>query len=362
MKTLGFVKNIVHSCLRIREEDRVCILTWGHSLRLAEAFAMECQKVGAKTHLDVQTDKLYYQATLKLPIRYLKEADPFSLSLLDVSTANIYIQGPADPEGLKKITPERMSAIAQGDELFTHKLFEKRIRTAIIYLGYVTPQRAKTYGFDYEKWKTNVQAALNIDYDELRDLALETGKMLENASVVQIRADNGTNLHLDLAGTHARIDDGVIDDEDIRNGSVLSILPTGTVSVIPRERSAEGIFISDVPEAMTGSLVHGMSWKFQKGRLVSFTGGKNVDAVRDRWKIAKGDKDQASWLTIGLNPNAEGGYLHNSLALGSVTLGIGDNRGMDGKIESDFSAQCTLLKANVKLDDKLIIKNGKFVS
>jgi hypothetical protein len=104
-----------------------------------------------------------------------------------------------------------------------------------------------------------------------------------------------------------------------------------------------------------------MSWKFQKGRLSLFTGGKNVNVIRDRWKISKGEKDQASWLAIGLNSRAEGGYLHNGLVRGSVTLGLGDNRGMDGKIESDFGAQCTLLEANVKLDGKLILKNGKFV-
>jgi leucyl aminopeptidase (aminopeptidase T) len=361
MKSLGFAKSVVHSCLRIHEEDRVCIFTWGHSLGLAEALALECQIVGAKTHLEVETDRLYYQAVLKLPIKYLKEANPFSLSLLDVSTANIFIQGPEDPEGLKKITPERMSAMVQADKPYSHKFLEKKIRTAQIYLGYVTHQRAKTYGFDYEKWNRNVQAAMDVDYGEMRELGAKAAKMLENGSVVQIKADNGTDLRLELQDKAARIDDGVIDDQDISNGHVFTAIPAGTVAILPKERSAEGIFISDIPEADTGLLVHGISWKFKNGRLASFTGSKNVDTVRKRWEAAKGDKDQASWLIIGLNPNAQGGFLHNNIVLGSVTLGIGDNRELDGKMESDFGARCTILRPSIKLDGRLIIKNGRFV-
>jgi leucyl aminopeptidase (aminopeptidase T) len=361
-KPPGFVKSIVHSCLRVHEEDRVCIFTWAHSLGLAEALALECQSIGAKTHLEVETDKLYYQTVLKLPIKYLKEANPFSLSLLDVSTANIFIQGPEDPEGLKKITPERMSAIVQGDKPYSQKFLEKKIRTAQIYLGYVTQQRAETYGFDYEKWNANIRAAMDVDYSEMRELGMKTAKMLENASVIQITANNGTDLKLELAKRAARIDDGVIDDEDICSGYVFTALPAGTVAMLPKERSAEGVFISDIPEADTGLLIHGMSWKFKNGRLTSFTGSKNVDAIKKRWEIAKGEKDQASWLKIGLNPNAQGGYIHNDIVLGSVSLGIGDNREMDGKVESDFGARCTILHPSVKLDGRLIIKNGRFVA
>ena len=361
MKTLGFVKSIVHSCLRIREEDRVCIFTWDHTLGLAEAFVLECQNVGAKTHLEVETDKIYYHAVLELPIKYLKEANQFSLNLLEVSTANIFIQGPEDPERLKRITPERMSAMVQADKPYSLKFLEKRIRTAQIHLGRVTRQRAKTYGFDYGKWNTNVQAAMDVDYDEMRGLGMRTAKMLENASIVQITADNGTDLTLELAGRAARIDDGVIDDEDVSSGHVFTAIPAGTVAVVPKERSAKGTFISDVPEADTGLLVHGISWRFKNGRLVSFKGSNNIDTIRKRWEIARGDKDQASWLTVGLNPNALGGYLHNDIVLGSVTLGIGDNRELDGTMESDFGARCTILHPTVKLDGKLIIRNGRFV-
>ena len=357
----AFVKSVVSTCLRIREDDRVCIFTWGHTVDLAEAFAFECQRIGAKTHLEVETDKLYYQAVLNLPLKYLREANPFSLSLLDVATANIFISGPEDPERLKKITPERMSAIVEGDKSYSHKFLEKRIRSAHVYLGYVTRQRARTYGFDYEKWNMNVQAAMDVDYDFMRESGKKIAKMLEEASVVHITAENGTDLTLELGSGVIHVDDGIVDDEDIRRGDVFTALPAGNVAIAPKERSANGVFIANVPQPDSGLLIHDTTWKFKSGRLTSFTGGKNIEAIKNRWKIAKGDKDQASWLMLGLNPRAQGGYVYNNIMLGSVTIGIGDNRELGGKMESDFGAQCTVLRPSLKLDERLVIKNGKLV-
>jgi len=96
MASSTFVRSVVDTCLRIRKEDKVCVFAWGHMINLAEAFVLECQRIGAKTHLEVETDSLYYQIMLDLPLEYLRKPNPFSLSLLDVSTANIIISGPED--------------------------------------------------------------------------------------------------------------------------------------------------------------------------------------------------------------------------------------------------------------------------
>lgn len=356
-----FVKSVVNTCLRIRREDRVVINSWRHMLDLAEAFAFECERIGAKTHLEVASDRLYYQTILDLPVDYLREPNPFSLSLLDVATANIFIAGPEDPEGLKKITPERMSALVEGDKPYSHKFFEKKIRSAQIYLGFVTRQRAKTYGFDYEEWNRNVQSAIDVDYNSMRESGKKIGKLIEEASVAHITAGNGTDLTLELGNAVAHIDDGVIDDEDLRKGFGYTALPAGNVVTLPKERSADGVFIADMPEPDSGLLIHDLTWQFRNGRLTSLTGGKNAETISNRWKIAKGDRDQASYLMIGLNPQARGGFLQNSIILGSITLGIGDNRELGGKMESDFGAKCTALKPNLELDGKLVIRDGQFV-
>ena len=361
MALSDFARNVVNTCLRIRGEDRVSIFTWRHTLDLAESLALECRRIGAETHLEVETDRLYYETVLNLPVKYLRLPNVFSLSLLDVATANIFISGPEDPEGLKEITPERMSAIVEGDKPYSRKFLEKKIRSASVYLGYVTKQRARTYGFDHEQWKKNVQASLDVDYDSMRKTGKKLAGMLEKASVARISAENGTDLTLELNHGIAHVDDGVVDDEDVQKGATFTMLPAGSVAIPPKEKGANGVFVSNVPEPDSGVLIHDIDWRFKNGRLTSFSGGKNIETVKDRCEIARGDRDQASWLMIGMNPNAMGGYLSNNIVLGSVTLGIGDNRELGGKMESDFGAKCTLLNATLRLDDRFVIKNGKIM-
>jgi leucyl aminopeptidase (aminopeptidase T) len=329
-------------------------------LDLAEAFALECRRTGANTHIEVGTDELYYQTALDLPLEYLGETDPFSLALLDVATANIFIQGPEDPERLKQITPERMGAMVEADKPYYDKFLEKKIRSAQITLGYVTHQRARTYGFNYDEWKENIHAAMDVRYKDMRDLGKKIADMLEKATEAHVTTARGTDLTLALEGREARVYDGVIDDDDIKKGAVFAALPAGYVAVAPKERSASGPYISDVPEANAGVLVQDVAWIFKDGRLKSFSGGKNIEGIKTMWKKAKGDKDQAGSLMIGLNPKARKGFLYNQIVLGTVTLGVGDNREIGGKIESNFECHCTVAEPTVELDGKPVIKHGKF--
>jgi leucyl aminopeptidase (aminopeptidase T) len=153
----------------------------------------------------------------------------------------------------------------------------------------------------------------------------------------------------------------VVDEEDIKKGDVFTALPAGCVAVVPKENSAAGTFISDVPLVESGLVFKDVKFAFKDGRLASVGGGQNTDVLKSRWFEAKGDKDQASVFTIGLNPKAQTGYIYNQLVLGSITLAIGDNREYGGKSESDFVAYATIAQPSVEFDGKLAIRNGKLV-
>lgn len=355
----SLVENVVRTCLRIGKGDRVSIFSWRHTIELAEAFALACHKAGAKTHIEIETDELYYQTVLDLPLEYLREMNPFSVALLDVATANIYISGPENPEKLRLITPERMGAIVEGDKPYTSKLMEKRIRSAQIALGYVTPQRAKTYAFNYVKWKENIQEAIDVDYKYIQSLGRKLGEMLEKASEVRITAANDTDLKLAMENRPAHINDGVVDKEDIEKGDVFTALPAGCVAVVPKENTAIGTFISDAPLVESGLLIKDVKLAFKDGRLASIGGGQNTDVLKSRWLKAKGDKDQASVFMIGLNPKAQIGYIYNHIVLGSITLAVGDNREFGGKIESNFGTYITIAQPSVEFDGKPVIRKGK---
>lgn len=360
MSAPNFVKRVVKTCLRIGKDDRVVVSGWRHMLDLAEAFTIECRRAGAKTLTEFTSDEIFYDTVSNVPLDSLKTANPFDLALADTATANIFIPGPENPKRLKEISLERMSAMSRADRPFYDKFLENKVRTAHILSGYVTHQRARTYGFDYDTWKESVNAAIDVKYEDMQKLARKLAKVLEKAHEVHVKTASGTDLRLDLEGRHAHIDDGVIDEEDIENGAIFTSLPSGVIQVAPTETSAEGKFVSTVPEPMFGILVHDATWDFKDGKLRSFNGGKNAEAATTLWEKETGDKDRIGWLTLGLNPKAKTGFLHSEIALGTVTVGIGDNRELDGKNESDYGCKFTATEPTVVVDGGTIIRRGKY--
>ena len=360
MSTPTFVKTVVNTCLRIRKDDRVVITGWSHRLDLAEAFTIECRRAGAKTLTEFSSDEIFYDTVLNAPIDRLKSANPFDLAMANVATANIFIPGPEDPKRLKEISPERIGAMSLADRPFYDKFLANKVRTAHILSGYVTRQRARTYGFEFDAWKGSVEAAIDVNYEDMKKLGKKLAQVMEKACEVHITAKGGTDLKLNLEGRHAHVDDGIIDDVDVENGAIFTSLPGGVIQVAPTETSAQGIFVSDVPEHMYGVSVHEATWDFEDGKLTSFKGGKNIDKAIAIWKKGKGDKDRIGWLTLGLNPRAKIGFLHSEIALGTVTLGIGDNRELDGKNETDYGCKFTATEPTILLDGETIIKRGEF--
>jgi len=360
MSTPPFVKSVVKTCLQIRKDDRVTISTWRHMLDLAEAFAIECRRAGAQTHIEFETDEIFYDTLLNLPLDYLKTTDPFGLALMDLATINIFISGPENPERMKQVPADKWSAMFKAEKPFFDKFLEKKIRSAEIMLGHVTPQRAKTYGFNYDAWKENVNAALDVKYEEMQSLGKKLRSALEKAHEVHITTAKGTDLTFNLEDRPVHIYDGVVDDEDIKRGAVFATLPSGSVSLAPTETSANGIFVSDIPEPQYGMLLHDIKWNFKDGKLTSFEGGENIKAIKATWERGTGDKDKIGVFTLGINPKAKTGFLYNPIVLGTVTIGVGDNRELGGKNESDWSFRITTTKPTVELDRKPIIKEGRF--
>jgi len=328
-------------------------------LDLAEALAVECERAGAHVHTEFTTDDLWYDSVLNHPIDYVETPDQFDLALAGIATVSISISGPENPERMIGVPAERWMALSRGDRPSFEKLLLRKVRMAEINLGYVTSQRAKIYGFDYLAWKKNVEEATDAEYEKMQELGRKVANVLEKSQDVKITDADGTDLSFTLEGREAHIYDGVIDDRDIKIGAIYESFPAGYVAAVATETSANGVLSSSVPFPNAGLLVKGITLRFEKGKLTSFEGNRNIDVVRNMWKKGIGDKDKIGWLTIGLNPKAELGYLNNQIVLGTATVGIGFNKELGGTNESDYALAVTLARPTVRLDGETIIKQGK---
>ncbi len=353
------VKRVVRTCLGIGKDDKVAIFAWRHMLDLAEAFAMECKKAGAHAIIKLSSDSMWYDVVNNLPINYLETPDPFNLALAGVATAIILITGPENPERQKEVPAERWMALTRADRPYYERILERKVRMAKIMLGYVTPQRGKTYGLDYRAWEKNVKQSIDVDYEQMQKLGRKLANTLRNSREVKVTNPDGTDLSFTLEDRKAHVYDGVIDDEDIEMGAIFAELPAGTVVVAPNETSANGDVVSNIPFPQTGRVIEGVSLGFENGVVNSFGGGKNIEVIKNLYEKASGDKSRIGWLALGLNPRAEIGFLNNPIVLGTVSIGMGDNKELGGQNDSDWNLSVTLVKPTLKLDGKTIIKQGR---
>jgi len=353
-------RSVVKDCLCISEHDSVLISTWQHMIGLANSIALECRMIGAKTLMSLNTDDVFYGSMLKEPIESLKKPNKIALGLWDSITASIDISGPEDPLKMRRVPPERWAAMSQGDKPYFDKMLAKKKRSIYIMLGHVTPQRAKTYGFNFKRWQKSMMDATTVSYSALTRFGKRVKAKLERAKEVQL-ISKGVKLTFQLEGRSVYVYDGVVDEEDMKMGSYDAVLPAGYVSIAPTETSANGTIQFDLPIPQVGLMVQGLKWSFRDGKLLTYEAAKNVKPIKDWWLKAHGDKDKMGSLSFGINPQAKYGFLNNSIVLGAVSIGVGDNRFIGGKNNSDYMFEGTLSKATVKLDKKTFVRRGKFI-
>ena len=123
---------VIRTCLRIGENDKVAIFTWRHMLDLAEAFRMECKRLGAHASIEYESDDMWYDTVKNLPLYYLETPDPFDLALGGVATAAIFISGPENPERQVNVSAKRWMALARADSPFYEMIIKRKVRIAKI--------------------------------------------------------------------------------------------------------------------------------------------------------------------------------------------------------------------------------------
>jgi len=355
-------KTVVRDSLRLNQRDVVTITTWDHTIDVANAMAVECFKQGADAFISLWTDEYFYGFLRELSVESLGVPSKICKAFNEAETATINIFGPKDPEGLKTIPPSKNSAWGESERKAHYpRNIQKKIRNVTLPLALLTPQRAKVYGLNFEKWKNAVNKALAMDLKKIAKTGRALAAILENAHSVKLKASNGTNLTFELAKRPIHVDDGIIDRKDIANKSLDAQLPAGTVLTTVLETSANGKVSFDQTLQQMGLNISGIQWKFKDGKLTSIKARKNLESTMKLFEKAKGDKDRIGFLQIGLNPKAEYGFFANHIVEGAVTLGIGDNEYIGGKNSATFGLAATLSKATLEIDGRTVIKNGRLM-
>jgi aminopeptidase len=356
-------RSIVRDSLRPKEYESVIITTYPHTVELAEHVAVECQKLGADPLVVLDTDRMFYEQFKNYSDENLRKVSAHCLGLADYTQSYVWLGGPKDPGPMARVPQEKFAAMFQGEQAHYDKTLQKKPKSVGVDIGMVTRERARTYGFNYARWREATESAIAANYVQLEAHGRKVAELLSQPADVRVTADNGTDLRFRLAGPSRapHINDGVISDEDLAAGNHDANLPAGAVWVAPVEESAEGAFVCDVGIPQVGRVIEGMTWVFGHGHVKDFTAKKNVAAAQTGWVSGTGAKDVFASFALGLNRRAKPGFLTNVVVAGAVTIGIGDNRELGGANESSYGFIGSLVHGTVEIGGREVIRNGKWL-
>ncbi len=353
-------RRVVSDVLQLKNTDCLSVQTWEHMLPLAKEIVKEARRAGADTMMTVDSDDVWYEALTNLPEEWLREPSTLQQAARRVATAEVYVGGPTNPETMKRVSTERWRANEEGAEA-TYKPFEDEpIPSVDIFLGRVTEQRARNYGFEYEKWYRSVLAALSVDPGVLRKQGERVAKALRGARTGHLTAPGGTDFEFQFQGIEPTVFTGEIRPVKGKKSTYFATLPSGSIGVALKQGTGEGLVVSTTPIPQAGDFVRGLTWEFRGGRISSVDAETHLEYFTMHWEDERRKgADQLGVLTIGLNPEAKYGFLENELVEGAVTMGIGNNEWLGGTNDCDFGFPMSFKDATLEVDGRKLVDSGR---
>src|SRR5260370_23477993 len=210
-------KLVAKGCLRVQPDEQATVFSWDHTLDYASSVAFEVEQAGGISTTILQMNDLYWRYLKEVPeAKYARRQKGF-LSLLDQTDAWVQLGGPKDPSLFPTVPDERLGKMIEGGKAVGDKFVERGIRVLNLPIGLVTPERARTYGFDYENWQRITTNSLDVDHAKISALSGKIETKLRHANSVSITAANGTDLTLRLKNRAVHIHDGIIDKTYLDN-------------------------------------------------------------------------------------------------------------------------------------------------
>lgn len=336
--------------------------------KIAMAIRNECWRRGCHVSVKSGNDadiKLYYKT---VPEDTLTELPPFAEARARNIDATISIGDKQDTEWVKGLEKRLLLGAPSGQKLYD--ILDKR-ETRWCGVGFPVGLKKKRFYLVPKKTyeKVYIESIKETYSKRTRKLCRYYHNALKGGDRIHITAGDGTDLTFSIKGRPALIDDGAIDDEDMRRGDVGLNIPSGEAFLAPLEHSANGrIFFDFVNIPGFGHIKGGLWITFRNGKVVKYEAKsrKGNRIFRKFLDSNTGEKDRIAELGIGTNRAARfiGTIIVDEKIYGTIHIAIGNNTGAyHGKNRAsshlDMIKQMKGRNGNFTVDGKLVMKNGE---
>jgi leucyl aminopeptidase (aminopeptidase T) len=365
-KRRELARNVLENTLRLKRGENLLIETWTATLPWATSMVLEARILGARPMLVLEDEEAYWKSVAEAPVSQVGQVGSHDWAALKEADAHMYFYGPLDIARQEALPDSVVNRIDANDHEWFRLIEKFGVRSARWDMGRTNELSAQRYGVDLSKWRSELVDAALLDPRTLQKDGVRIGGILRRGKEVRITHSNGTDLRLRLKGRRSRVDDGVIDDADIRNGDLYTVVPSGVAVVAVDESYAEGEFIANAPGVLlvrdAQIALRGSSWTFRGGRLVEFSSATGGEAFRREFSRLGPGKDRPGLLSVGLNPRISSIPLLIDQERGNVTVTVGRNAYAGGTTRTPhLTAYATLRGATLEIDGEDVVAAGKLV-
>jgi len=320
-------RNAVQVCLRVRPEEKVCVITDEATLEIAAAIVHELDELGSPYRAWVLED---------LAERPLKDLPSEILEDLETSQVSIF------------------AVQAQRNELRTR-----------MQMTDVVNRRKIRHAHMVNINRQIMLEGMRADFEKVDRLSAKVVAMVRKAQRVRAKTAAGTDLTAELNPNYRWLKtSGIISPEKWGN------LPGGEIFTTPGE--VNGTFVvdgvvGDYLCAKFGSLrEHPLTVHMKKNRLIE-AHSENRELEDDFWKYTHTDEnsDRVGEFAIGTNIDLKDviGQILQDEKYPGVHIAFGNPYGAHTGAEWDSSTHIDVVgrKFNIWVDDEQIMQDGKFL-
>lgn len=355
-------RNLVQAGM-VKTGDKVLITGSVRDAALMEDIAIETMKAGGQPMIALGSERLTRRSYDEVPVSYDTLEPALDLAIVNTFDVQIAVDI-GEAEGLLAGVPQaRRTARAKAAEPVTQAFFRRNVRFVNLGNGlYPTATFARRLGTPQSQVATAFWKAAGVPAPTLRLKGEALRGSFVDAKQIRLTHRNGTDLTFGVDAGHGFVSDGAITPEKVAQGgaAVNTWLPAGELILPAAPGTAEGKVVID-KMLWDGKEVRGLTLTYSNGRLTSMTAASDIQGLKAAYDAAGGDKDRFGFVDIGINPETRlqvGTGRVIWTAPGTVTVGLGDNRGFGGTNASDFGLATQLGGATLKVDGKAVVENG----
>jgi leucyl aminopeptidase (aminopeptidase T) len=311
---------LIHTCARVRPEERVVIVTDPDRRSIAQALASAAEAAEALPSLVVP------------PPRTIDNEEPPSAVAAALANADVVFL----PVSLALAhTSAVREAIAQGARVVSMTAFTRRMMR---------------------------EGGLFTDFVARRPVCRGLAKRLTEGARLRVTAPGGTDLTMSLEGCTGNSHACILD------GPGFTAVPNIEANVAPAQGSAEGVFVVDgsIPYYGVGVITDPVTFGIEAGFVRSIEGGDQA-ALLDQLLAEQDDPwvYNVAQFAFGLNPDCTdftGEMLNDEGVDGTVHLGVGTSANLGGDVTAKTHFDAIIRAPTVWIDDEVVVEDGAVVA